>query len=219
MMNKDREWAFIELGKLYPSYTETYEYPDDITVTKCELLNKVYDILSQLDEPEVLSQEWIDNNSINASSDGVTEEYVHVRDLQNLLVPKQELPLLPKYMHEWITNHRDKYDLYPALKRLEGNPLGWERFYTWYRENTHTFVNAYLTGEYEVEEEQKYYVLFGSQLYDDNWTYALTKSGSIEFFEKDVLPEWDRAKLTEQEIKDYDPRYWAFAEPVGEVEE
>ena len=59
-MNKDREWAFIELGKLYPSYTETYEYPDDITVTKCELLNKVYDILSQLDEPEVLSQEWVD---------------------------------------------------------------------------------------------------------------------------------------------------------------
>ena len=70
--------------------------------------------------------------------------------------------------------------------------------------------------DYKVEEEHRYYVLFGSQLHDDNWTYALTKSGSIEFFEKDVLPEWDRTKLTEQEIKDYDPRYMTFAMPVEE---
>ena len=132
---------------------------------------------------------------------------------------KQELPVIPKYVADWITRYREKYDLYPALRLLENNTFVWGEIYEWYRMNTRKFVNAYLTGEYEVEEEHRYYVLFGSQLHDDNWTYALTKSGSIEFFEKDVLPEWDRAKLTEQEIKDYDPRYWAFAEPVGEVEE
>lgn len=71
----------------------------------------------------------------------------------------------------------------------------------------------------EVEEEQKYYVLFENQLHEDNWTYALTNSGSIEVFEKDVLPEWDITKLTEQEIKDFDPRYWPFRKPVEEIEE
>ena len=90
-MKKDKEWAFIELGKLFPSHAEMHDFPDDTTVMKCELLNKVYDILSQLDQPETLSQEWIEGNSVYASSDGVTEEYVHVDDLQNLLVPKQEV--------------------------------------------------------------------------------------------------------------------------------
>ncbi len=51
-VKKNKEWAFIELGKLFPSHAEMYNHPDDITVMKCELLNKVYDILSQLDEPE-----------------------------------------------------------------------------------------------------------------------------------------------------------------------
>lgn len=39
---------------------------------------------------KVLSQEWIDDNSVYASSDGITEEYVHVDDLKELLVPKQD---------------------------------------------------------------------------------------------------------------------------------
>ena len=126
--------------------------------------------------------------------------------------------VIPDYVADWITRYREKYDLYPALRLLENNTFVWGEIYEWYRMNTQKFVNAYLTGDYEVEEEHRYYVLFGSQLHDDNWTYALTKSGSIELFEKDVLPEWDKTKLTEQEIKDYDPRFWAFAEPVEEDE-
>ena len=65
--------------------------------------------------------------------------------------------IIPQYVADWITKHRDTYDLYPALRLLENNTLVWEEIYEWYRMNTHKFVNAYLTGEYEVEEEQKYY--------------------------------------------------------------
>ena len=57
-MKKNKEWAFIELGKLFPSHAEMHDSPDYTTVAKCELLNKVYDILNQLDEPETLSQGW-----------------------------------------------------------------------------------------------------------------------------------------------------------------
>ena len=72
---------------------------------------------------------------------------------------KQELPVIPKYVAEWITRYREKYDLYPALRLLENNTFVWGEIYEWYRMNTRKFVNAYLTGEYEVEEEQKYYAL------------------------------------------------------------
>lgn len=83
-----------------------------------------------------------------------------------------ELPVIPKYVAEWITKHRDTFDLYPMLKRLEKNSSTWELTYKWYRENTHKFVNAYLTGEYEVEEEQLYYALVkGHELCSDLFKY------------------------------------------------
>ena len=186
-MKKDREWVFIELGKLFPSHAEIRDYPDNVTVTKRELLNKVYDILSQLDEPEVLSQ---------------------------------ELPVIPEYVANWIIRHRDAYNLYQALRKLENNTLFWGPIYEWYRIYTHKFVNAYLTGEYEVEEEQKYYVedrkhaLLCKWESSDGWEVISTMEATEDGLHTDTLV----FELTEQEIKDYDPRYWAFAEPVEEDE-
>lgn len=113
-MKKDREWVFIELGKLFPNHAEMYGYSDGIMDMKCELLNKVYDILSQLDEPEVLSAEWIEGNTSPVDDEG--RLYIWKRDLEYLIVPKQELPVVPKHVGDWITKHRGKFDLYPALK-------------------------------------------------------------------------------------------------------
>ena len=89
--------------------------------------------------------------------------------------PKQGSPVVPKHVGEWITKHRDTYDLYPALRTLEYNTSTWEQVYKWYRENTHKFVNAYLTGEYEVEEEPLYHALIKghdvSSSCDIYWNY------------------------------------------------
>ena len=86
-----------------------------------------------------------------------------------------ELPVVPKHVGEWITRYREKYDLYPASRLLTNNTLVWREIYEWYRMNTHKFVNAYLTGEYEVEEETMYYALIkGHELtdsYDVYWNY------------------------------------------------
>ena len=148
--------------------------------------------INQLDEPEVLSQEWIRNNQ---ERKGV-HFFVNVTKLQNLIVPKQELPVLPKYMHEWITNHRDKYDLYPALRTLENDTLALGQIYEWYRINTREFVNAYLTGEYEVEEEPLYYALIkGHKLMNDEgeWStkyWNLWVSGGC-VFPADRLADYD----------------------------
>lgn len=220
-MKKDIEWLKRSIDKRIKTIES-----DDITFVGSEYYDEGYidgmrDVLyraNQLDEPEVLSLDWIDDNKKDSGVHYIGY-YVPIGRLHDLLVPNQELPVIPNYVAKWISVHHERFDLYPALKRLENNALSWEDVYDWYRKNTRKFVNAYLTEKHKVEEEQKYYVLLGNQPHDDNWTYALTNSGSIDFFEKDVLPEWDRTKLTEQEIKDYDPRYMAFAKPVEELEE
>ena len=38
---------------------------------------------------------------------------------------KQELPVIPKYVADWFTRYREKYDLYPALRLLENNTFVW----------------------------------------------------------------------------------------------
>ena len=184
-MKKDREWAFMELGKLFPTYTEMCDGPDNITVMKCELLNKVYDILSQLDEPEVLSQEWIDNNSINASHDGVTEEYVHFVDLKNLIIPKQELPVIPKYVADWIYDLKSK-----RINLLESiyDFNQYEDINNYMREQGNVLMRAWLDGFTIASEEEEllYYALVkGHELIvdeDDN------KYWNCDVSNNDVFP-------------------------------
>ena len=53
-----------------------------------ECMRDFVDDLNQLDEPEVLSQEWIDKHAEHHEYIGYAG--VPVDDLQNLLVPKQE---------------------------------------------------------------------------------------------------------------------------------
>ena len=118
--------------------------------------------------------------------------FVNVTKLQNLLVPKQELPLLPKYVHEWITNYRDKYDLYPGLRMLENNTFVWGQIYEWYRMNTQKFVNAYLTGEYEVEEEPLYHALIkGHELVHDYDIYWNCDKYDRDVFVSRLYPSHD----------------------------
>ena len=104
--------------------------------------------------------------------------------------------VIPQYVADWIVSHRDTYDLYPALRTLEYNTSTWEQVYKWYRENTHEFVNAYLTGEYEVEEEPLYYALIkGHELVNDEgeWStkyWNLWVSGGC-VFPSDKGPHYD----------------------------
>ena len=112
---------------------------------------------------------WFDDNK-SYQGGYVKFKINQIDDVKNL---SQELPVIPEYVAVWIVRHRDIFDLYPALRRLEGDSLIWDKIYKWYRENTHEFVNAYLTGEYEVEEEPLYYALVkGHELIADegDWT-------------------------------------------------
>ena len=102
-------------------------------------------------------------------------EFRILKKLERIIKKYDELHkpvVIPKYVADWIVNHREKFDLYPALKELEESVWGWERTYKWYRMNTQQFVNAYLTGEYEVEEEPLYCALIkGHELADSYDVY------------------------------------------------
>ena len=168
MIKKDKEWLKEEIGDLPTASAEFIN--DGLNYMDSAVpVTGVYDLIDQLDEPEVLSQKWIRENQERKD----IHFYVSVIKLQNLLVPKQELPVVPKHVGEWITRYREKYDLYPALRLLENNTLVWGEIYEWYRMNTHTFVNAYLTGEYE--EEPLYHALIKghevSSSCDIYWNY------------------------------------------------
>lgn len=90
-MKKDLEWLKEEVEKRIKTIES-----DDISFVGSEYYDEGYidgmrDVLyriNQLDEPEVLSQEWIDEHAEHHEYIGYAG--VPVGDLQNLLVPKQE---------------------------------------------------------------------------------------------------------------------------------
>lgn len=175
---------------------------------------------------EVLTQEWIDEH--RESTFDLDEDFetvfIRVENLQNLLVPEWELPVIPKFVAEWIEDYKEREDIYTAISNaFEGvestEMYNWVSGYTGVA-NQETFARAWLDG-YEVEEEQKYYVLNNEKYFllgkDKGHGFIFSTGGNSK------LGSTGRTsatfELTEQEIKGYDPRYMAFAKPVEELEE
>lgn len=114
-------------------------------------------------EPEVLSQEWIDKHKyIGYIGMDPDNPFVYVKDLQNLVVPKQELPVIPNFVADFIEVRKGtdayslKYILCVAAERSEQEE--YTKAYDWISANDETFARAWLDG-YEVEEEPLYYAL------------------------------------------------------------
>ena len=189
----------------------------------------VKDWLNQLDEPEVLSQEWIDEHIDYADVRGGTQAFINVSDLQNLLVPKQpfgnseELPVIPKFVAEWIEETKPYKSLrvafeYIAQRKRDNHD---DKLAFWVEEgNSETFARAWLDG-YTVEEEQKYYVINNDQrVMLVRMMDGKTITEADPFKLEDMYEvEKKSHRLTEKEIKDYDERYMAFAVKVEELEE
>ena len=123
--------------------------------------------LSQLDEQEVLSPDWLEENeqSIDYRST-VTGQFVESNKLQNLIVPKQELPVIPDYVEERIEKSKEnKLELGEVLSgvftslNLVTNPT--EDLF-WIRDNQELFARAWLDGFTVEEEEEKYYLKIGN---------------------------------------------------------
>ena len=94
-MKKDIKWLKKEISKRDKRTIYTYDL-------MC-LINK-------LDEPEVLSREWLDENKSSWTELKVDGYYIPVEKLQNLLVPKQGE--LETKIHELIESYKQEEDAY-----------------------------------------------------------------------------------------------------------
>ena len=149
-------------------------------------MQEALELIDQLDEPEVLSQ---------------------------------ELPVIPKFVAEYITYMKEEKTLvevvYLSLEQIELGTGGVEPIDFWISRFGDKFSRAWLDG-YTVEEEQKYVVPI-----DEN--HALCKFTNVVWGiykeNTDKLYLEDYFKFTEQEISDYDGRFWPFAVKVEELEE
>lgn len=125
-----------------------------------------------------------------------------------------EKPVIPQFVADWIEEAKDrKLTLYGAIHECPREVDYW--LVDGDSSNQETFARAWLDG-FTVEEEQKYYVLDSEDIplleRANNQTYKTTTALSIYEDGRDN----SKFELTEKEIKDYDERYWAFAEEVTE---
>lgn len=176
-MKKDIEWLNEQVGELNSTdavFNESGASYIDTAVS----IDRVYELINQLDEPEVLSQEWIRNNQ---ERKGV-HFFVNVTKLQNLLVPKQELPVIPKYVAEYLEYAKKHGSLIKVMElaSISGDGLTMKEEYDWISANDETFARAWLDG-YEVEDEPLYHALIKghevSNFYDIYWNYDKSDDG------------------------------------------
>ena len=84
-MKKDVEWLKEKVEEMYTHYSISNNFD---FVSKREAITEISNLIDQLDEPEVLSQEWIERNTSPVDDEG--RLYIWKRDLQNIIIPKQE---------------------------------------------------------------------------------------------------------------------------------
>lgn len=146
----------------------------------------------------------------NAASGGKERAYSLAIDLAKKLDEPKKV-VVPKFVAEWIEYAKKKgfslivsfnpWDLYGA-EYIEAT--------RWIDNNQETFALAWVNG-YEVEKEQLYYVLL-PEIGEHELKYFLDQDGELSV--DDQLCEY--YKLTEQEIKAIDERYWPFAVKMKE---
>ena len=136
--------------------------------------------------------------------------------------PQQALPVVPECVADYISELKEKghgiqFGLMSSTYDAAGE--GNEKAIHWKDDNAEDFARAWLDG-YTVEKPQLFYIelpkIFGlSDSTSDSTFVSKAESGIISEFTKGK----DYAlKLTEQEIKSIDERYWQFAVPVEDGE-
>lgn len=190
-VKKDKKWLLERVDNYIP--------PHDKTVG--QVVANILDIIRQLDEPEILSQEWIDENKEMYLINDTSKNAVPTHKLQRLLVPKQE---------ELETKIQELIEVYKQEDGAYSNP-----------------ENGWIGGFIEdlkslLEEEQKYYICLPN-MSGENEIYIWYEGRTNNYYttSNKTIREvaGNKIQFTEQEIKAIDKRFWAFAEPVEEEEE
>ena len=235
---KNIEWLKEEIGGLpcvgtvFNRYGHGPSYIDSAVPVMA-----VYDLIDKVDKPEVLSQGWIDRNKepFYCFENDKVGYYVSTDFLQNLIVPKKELPAIPKYMAEYIEWFKNDFehnfaadiDLIINLIQVSHKFSRREKIKSWISKsgNPQKLIDAYRWG-YEVEEEPLYMARL--KVVTSEFTASYLRTGSpdaedrlkaLEIGCRPILENYRHlSEFTEHELKRldiWDSDQWE----VEEVEE
>lgn len=208
-MKKDKEWAQKEVDR-YLSYEGVNEARNALVFAK--------GVIDQLDEPEVKQLER-KIKELDSFNDELIRDNNQLRnELDEPEVLSQELPVIPKYVADWIEeNSTGRYSWWKKIAEWESEvPYKDRKVYTWYAHcNQDTFIIAWITKHYEVEKE-KLYLVSSDENSSGFWFLCKDNDGEIIIgTNKDYFKAGGKElKLTEKEIKGYDENYFPFAVKV-----
>lgn len=217
-MKKDKKWLKDEV-KVFQEGENMFTAEFNAGVQ--DALEYVQELIDQLDEPEV---KQLDKKikELESYNDELIRDNNQLRN--QLDEPKK--PVIPQFVAVWIEkNKKQSESLVFAITHIYyKNEIGKspnkeeERIFQWMElaDNEEVFARAWLDG-YEVEKEKLYHVVNEENYFmlrkDDGLVLSMQVSPAMsrKEFGKDT-----RFMLTKKEIKNYDKRYWAFAEEVTE---
>ena len=210
-------------------FTSPVDDEGRLYVWKSDLEALIVPTLSEMETVEITEEqvmEWLDNNEFycHATAETVLANAVDKGELgyYGTKYSVVEKPTIPKFVADWIEfkkKSRIPYEnVLQAIDELVNSSTS--KAHDWVlktSENKDAFARAWLDG-YTVKE-QKYYVLD-----EGNIPFLAISNGEVnrEPMHMTIYAKGrDNAQfaLTEQEIKDYDPRYMTFAKPIEEFEE
>ncbi|MDR7696122.1 DUF1642 domain-containing protein [Lactococcus lactis] len=122
---------------------------------------------------------------------------------------QQSLPVIPKCVAEFIERYKDRRTIYGVFDKISKNRKTYPKLYEWVFEDENsqaTFALAFITGKYEVEKSQLFYLKhIDMSKTNEHYDYYLSKNpkGNIghSIIGKGKLPKLECIlKLTQQEI-------------------
>lgn len=144
------------------------------------------------------------------------KEYAFLLE-DKLKLQQQALPVVPECVAELFNEYRleNIQRLFEfGIDDIKSNKM--IKALMWRDKHPDTFSLAFITGNYQVEKPQLFYIALPK-------VYGLSDSTFVSKAESGIISEFTKGKdyalkLTEQEIKSIDERYWQFAVPVEDGE-
>ncbi|MCT1228281.1 DUF1642 domain-containing protein [Lactococcus lactis] len=183
-----------------------------------EMKRPTSDITQDSIKPSLSNAVEFYTNKIREAHKCIQERDEYINYLESKLSnakPQQALPVVPEFVAEFIDKAKENLSLYGALFYIRDDTNKELDKWVFRQPNQDLFARAWLDG-YEIEKPNLFYIALPK-------VYRLNDSVFVSKIENGTISEFIKGKdcalkLTEQEIKSIDERYWQFAVPVEDGE-
>ncbi|GFO52958.1 hypothetical protein ikelab_22330 [Lactococcus garvieae] len=190
-------------------------------MTKNDYIEKITQNLEHLTKDELKDVATLTNAQFGVRLKVAEKEYWEKEaEAIKSRLQQQALPVVPECVAEFIEDCKKEGEcLFGVFDQISKNRKTYPKLYEWVFEDENsqaTFALAFITGKYQVEKPQLFYIGLPN-------VYGLKNKVLVSKVENGTIAEFSNRKnyalkFTEQEIKSIDERYWQFAVPVEDGE-